>query len=450
MIAISSLVLKLLDWIILLLFGTKLGIDDLQFAYQPGVSANMCTWTAIETASYFLRNGGNVFCCLMDMTKAFDLVKHSILFRKFLKAGLSPIFIRLLIFIYINQFANIRWDNELSSCFSMTNGVRQGAILSGFAYCFYMNDLFSILRKNRSGCWIRGSYFGILGYSDDSLLLAPSLDALQEMIGICETYAGTHNLRFSTDPNPNKCKTKCLAFLLRDRPLPSMHLCGNPLPWVTAGKHLGITISNKIDGMKTDILTKRAEYINKNNDILQEFSFSHPYTKIQINSIYNSHFTGSCLWDLFRKEAIMVENTWNVSMRLMLDIPRETHRYLIEPLSRTTHIKTIFINRFLRFLEQIRKSSKCASKHLLDSILHDARSTTGSNLRNILLKSDKARIVDLIPEDAYQIKYHQIIPDEKWRLPFIQNIIETKNNQMMIMNITDDELDDMLDVLCTS
>ena len=92
-IAISSLVLKLLDWIILLLFGSKLGIDDLQFAYQPGVSANMCTWTAIETVSYFLRSGGNVYACLMDMTKAFDLVKHSILFKKFLCAGLSPIFI---------------------------------------------------------------------------------------------------------------------------------------------------------------------------------------------------------------------------------------------------------------------------------------------------------------------------------------------------------------------
>ena len=84
----------------------------------------------------------------------------------------------------------------------------------------------------------------------------------------------------------------------------------------------------------------------------------------------------TCLWDLFNNEAIMVENTWNVSMRLMLDIPRKTHRYLIEPLSDTTHIKTIIINRFLRFLEQIQKSSKCASRHLLNSILHDARSTT--------------------------------------------------------------------------
>ena len=175
-IAISSLVLKIFDWIILILFGSKLGIDDLQYAYQAGVSANMCTWTVIETASYFIRNGGNVFCCLMDMTKAFDLVNHSILFKKFLCAGLSAIFIRLLIFIYINQFANIRWNDKLSATFSMTNGVRQGAILSGFAYCFYVNNLFKLLRKNKSGCWIRGTFYGIIGYSDDSLLLAPSLD----------------------------------------------------------------------------------------------------------------------------------------------------------------------------------------------------------------------------------------------------------------------------------
>ena len=77
-----SLVLKLLDWVILLLFGDSLGVDQLQFAYQPGASTTMCTWTAVETISYFLRNGSEVFTCLMDMTKAFDLlVRHSTMFK---------------------------------------------------------------------------------------------------------------------------------------------------------------------------------------------------------------------------------------------------------------------------------------------------------------------------------------------------------------------------------
>ena len=104
----SSLILKLLDWIILILFGKTLGVDELQFAYQPGSSTSMCTWAAVETINYFMRNGSSVYACLMDMTKAFDLVKHSLLFKKLLAAGLSVIFVRLLLFIYMNQFANVR------------------------------------------------------------------------------------------------------------------------------------------------------------------------------------------------------------------------------------------------------------------------------------------------------------------------------------------------------
>ena len=146
----------------------------------------------------------------------------------------------------------------------------------------------------------------------------------------------------------------------------------------------------------------------------------------------------------------MMENTWNVAMRLMLDIPRDSHRYLIEPLSNVTHIKTILVKRFLTFLEQIRNSEKSSSKFLLETILHDARSTTGANLRNILLYTDKSDVSELVPDDAFKVKYHTIKSEEQWRLPFIEDIIEAKNYQLSIPNISDSDLDEMLTVLCTS
>ena len=96
--------------IIIMLFGTILGLHDLQFAYQPGISGNMCTWAVLETVDYFLRNNSEVFMCTMDMTKAFDVTVHSKLFTKMPKACLSTIFLRLSIFIQIEQFANVRWD----------------------------------------------------------------------------------------------------------------------------------------------------------------------------------------------------------------------------------------------------------------------------------------------------------------------------------------------------
>ena len=210
-IAISSLVLKIFDWMIILLFGDTFGLHDLQFAYQPGISGNMCTFAILETIDYFLRNGSEVFVCTMDMTKAFTM--HSLLFTKMIQAGLSAIFLCLLIFIYTEQYANVRWNSQFSSQFSMHNGVRQGAILSALAYCFYCEQLFSLLEQRRAGCWIKGHFLGLLGYSDDNVCLAPSLHALQEMIKTCEEFAKSHNLRFSTDPNPQKCKTKTLAFL---------------------------------------------------------------------------------------------------------------------------------------------------------------------------------------------------------------------------------------------
>lgn len=92
----------MIDWIILTLYGVNLGLDELQFAYQAGCSTTMCTWMVIETISYFMRNGSDVYTCCMDMTKAFDLVQHSLLFRKLLLAGLPVIFVRLLLVIYLH------------------------------------------------------------------------------------------------------------------------------------------------------------------------------------------------------------------------------------------------------------------------------------------------------------------------------------------------------------
>jgi hypothetical protein len=89
--------------------------------------------------------------------------------------------------------------------------------------------------------------------------------------------------------------------------------------------------------MAKDIKVKRANHIQKNNDIMQEFYFAHTSTKFHLNMVYNSHFSGSSLWDLFGREVEMLENTWNLSMRIMYDLPVETHRYFVEAVCEKPH-----------------------------------------------------------------------------------------------------------------
>ena len=145
-----------------------------------------------------------------------------------------------------------------------------------------------MLRRKRSGCWINGEYNGIVEYSDDLLLLSPSLDALQESLITCETYAKDHNLQFSTDAIPSKSKTKCIAFVKDKREIKHMILCGNKLLWVDNIKHLGSVITNDSDIMGCDTMQKRASYINRNNELMQEFYFAHPMSKVNINNSFNT------------------------------------------------------------------------------------------------------------------------------------------------------------------
>ena len=447
-IAISSLILKILDWIILTLFGHRLGLDELQFAYQQESSTSMCTWAVMETIGYFLRNGSEVFTCQTDMTKAFDLVQHSLLFQKLLQEGLSLIFLRILIVIYTFQYANVRWNGIISSIFSLCNGVRQGAILSGILYCFYVNNIFKILRRKNIGCWMNNNFHGMFGYSDDNWVLAPSLDSLREMMKIVEEYCNDHNLNFSTDPNPSKCKTKCIAFLKKERNLPSIFLCGNPLPWVREGIHLGNNFSNKYDGMLRDIKIKRAEYISKNCELQQEFMFAHPKTRFKSNLIFNSHFTGSPTWDLFSEDAIRLENSWNVSVRLTYDLPLQTHRYLVEPVSEQIHLKKMLIRRFLSFINQINKSKKNIPKQLLNSIQYDTRSVTGSNIHRILLLTGKENINQISDTDIENINYADISDENQWRVNLIKEITDVKFDQLSIDGFSREECEEMLQYAC--
>ena len=449
-IALSSQILKLFDWVVLLLYGESLGVDQLQFAYQPGASTTMCTWAAVETISYFLRNGSEVYTCLMDMTKAFDLVRFSTMFRKILCAGLSLIFVRLLIFIYANQFANVRWNGTFSEFFRMLNGVRQGAILSALFYCIYMNDLFKILRRNKIGCWVNGEYCGIYGYSDDNFLLAPSLHGLQEMLQICEKYANDHNLKFSTDPNPKKCKTKCIAFMKKKKDLPGLRLCGNNLPWVESRKHLGVNLNDQSDGLKYDMKIKRAQYITKNNELSQEFSFCHPRAQFHLNQVYNSSFPGSPLWNLFCRESEMIHNSWNTSSRIMFNLPLNTHRYFIQPLSNKVHIKNILMKRFMRFLSQIKFSQKKVPGFLLNIIKNDVRSTTGFNLRNIMLLFDKNKIEEIEENDINNYIYAPVQSDDEWKIQLVNELINVKYEELVLDNLSKEEVDEIIEFLCTS
>ena len=112
--------------------------------------------------------------------------------------------------------------------------------------------------------------------------------------------------------------------------------------------------------------------------------------------VYKSHFTGSPLWDLFSPEAVMLENTWNRNVRLTFDLPLQTHRYFVCPMSESPHLRFILMKRFLSFIKKLELSKKPAVRHLFKVVENDVQSINGSNISKILISLNGEKVGNVV------------------------------------------------------
>ena len=177
---------------------------------------------------------------------------------------------------------------------------------------------------------------------------------------------------------------------------------------------------------------------------MQEFWFIFSSTKAFINRVFNSHFYGSVLWNLSGKEANMVYNTWSVSVRKMFQLDRRTHRYLIEPISGVAHIKQALMKRFLSFTSKLSRSQKGVLRKAYNIFKTDCRSTTGANIRKIMLECDAIPTTHLLTE-VMKIQFQPVPPGEEWRIGFINDLVNIRDGGITDVQLTRDELNSMMD-----
>ena len=88
--------------------------------------------------------------------------------------------------------------------FAVSNGVRQGGILSPLFFNVYMDGLSDILCRTKCGCTMGGRMLTHLMYADDRVLLSHAAKGLQRLVDICAAYGDIH------DSNFNHVKTVCM------------------------------------------------------------------------------------------------------------------------------------------------------------------------------------------------------------------------------------------------
>ena len=111
---------------------------------------------------------------------------------------------------------SIKWGNSLSTKFTVSNGVKQGEVLSPLLFTIYVDQLFIQLKTCGFGCHIGNSFSGDFGYADDIVLLVPTVTSLNKLYDVCKQHGQEYSIMF----NPHKSKlpvyvTYCLLLYNR-------------------------------------------------------------------------------------------------------------------------------------------------------------------------------------------------------------------------------------------
>ena len=79
----------------------------------------------------------------------------------------------------------------------------------------------------------------------------------------------------------------------------------------------------------------------------------------------------------------------------------------------------------------------------------DCRSTTGNNLRRLMLQVNKTNL-DVVTKKDLDTQVYDNAPDcDKWKVELAKEILQVKNKQLELHSLTYKEMDDILESITT-
>ena len=229
-----------------------------------------------------------------------------------------------------------------------------------------------------------------------------------------------------------------------------------PLPWVNSWPHLGHEITTEDlsrpfnSSLDVDAKAKLRQFIGKYYSLRQEFGFLQPDKFFDIVCIYASSFYGSNLWSFSGNSKIF--SNWSKMIKLHWGLPWACHKYFMEEISQSTHLRTKISLRFLSFVKSSRNSDKACLSVLMNRACSDQGSLVRQNLNFIEQESGCLNILDqdkLSIQDGLKPK----VPEgEEWRINFLHELTQLRINNYYLEDdqFTKAELATIVDYICTT
>ena len=193
-------------------------------------------------------------------------------------------------------------------------------------------------------------FFGVLCYADDVTLLAPTVNALQNLLDTCQHFGHEYDVSY----NPGKSLCLQIGGLARQT-RPSVTLNDSDIPWTDSAKYLG-NIINSQNNDSTDIKYKRNDFIARTNSVIVTYRSASREARTKVFVSKCCSFYGSQAWRLDSRHVEDLHLCWRKAVRRLLNIPRNTRSALLPYLLSCKPFKHQLCVRFVKMLKSIQMS----------------------------------------------------------------------------------------------
>jgi hypothetical protein len=355
-IALASILSKVLEKMLLDRLSGLICTTENQFGFKSQHSTDLCIYALKEAVESYRRQGSTMFIGFIDASKAFDRVNHHKLFTKLMLRGVPGCIIRILVYWYAKQSMQVKWGNSLSAPFSVSNGVRQGGLLSPKLFNLYMDNLSKQLGKCKTGCVIGNTLLNHLMYADDLAIMSPSTVGFQQLLDICSKYG----VAFDVQYNAKKsfvliCRTK------EDQKVhfPMFYLSGHCICVSNCTKYLGHIITDKMEDDADMYRQRRMLYIQANM-LVRKFHYCSDDVKVHLFRAYCTPMYAAPLWVNYKKETMRkLQVAYNDCLKILLKKPRSSSASKLFCDLRLSCLQALLRNLMFKFMCRLDESQNC-------------------------------------------------------------------------------------------
>ena len=139
-------------------------------------------------------------------------------------------------------------------------------------------------------------------------------------------------------------------------------------------------------------------------------------------------------------------------MKIIWDLPFNTHTRLLESLSPVTHLESVLAGRYVGFVHSLSSTSNPVLGLIFNQCKDNVSTQTGNNIKHLMENHGLQSMKEMINMRS-TIKYkrvNELQEEEQWKIDIIYDLVLARKGLIDIDTLEVDKLEDILKFFCSS